>query len=86
VNHHEHEWVRGQIHTNTVKSAWSLFDRAVMGSYHTFSVKHLPAYLDEFAFRFNNRDNPFLFRDTLLRLVEGDALPYSPLVSDEPAH
>jgi transposase-like protein len=83
VTHGRHEWVRGQIHTNTVESAWSLFDRAVMGSYHKLSVKHLPAYLDEFAFRFNNRDNPFLFRDTLLKLVEGDTLPYRELV-DQP--
>jgi transposase-like protein len=80
VNHRDDEWVRGQIHTNTVESAWSLFDRAVMGSYHKLSVKHLPAYLDEFAFRFNNRENPYLFRDTILKLVEGDALPYEELV------
>ena len=57
--------MRGQVHTNTVESAWSLFDRAVIGSYHKLSVKHLPAYLDEFAFRFNNRENPYLFRDTI---------------------
>lgn len=81
VNHNEDEWVRGQIHTNTVESAWSLFDRAVMGSYHKLSVKHLPAYLAEFEFRFNNRENPYLFRDTLLKLVEGDALPYRELVA-----
>jgi transposase-like protein len=81
VNHREDEWVRGQIHTNTVESAWSLFDRAVMGSYHKLSVKHLPAYLDEFAFRFNNRENPNLFRDTILKLVEGDTLPYEELIA-----
>jgi transposase-like protein len=80
VSHREDEYVRGQVHTNTVESAWSLFDRAVIGSYHKLSVKHLPAYLDEFAFRFNNRANPYLFRDTLLRLVEGDSLTYSELV------
>jgi hypothetical protein len=39
-----------------------------------------PAYLDEVAFRFNNRSNPYLFRDTLLRLIEGDALPFKELV------
>ena len=32
-------------------------------------VKHLPAYLDEMEWRFNNRDNPYLFRDTLLVLL-----------------
>jgi transposase-like protein len=79
VNHREEEWVNGDIHTNTVESAWSLFDRAVIGSYHKLSVKHLNAYLDEFAFRFNNRDNPYLFRDTILALVEADALTFAKL-------
>src|SRR6266545_1068866 len=32
VNHSASEWVHGQIHTNTIEGAWSLFDRAVMGS------------------------------------------------------
>jgi transposase-like protein len=81
VNHAASEWVNGDVHTNTVESVWSLFDRAVIGSYHRLSAKHLQAYLDEFAFRFNNRENPFLFRDTLLRLIEGDAMPYSELVA-----
>src|SRR5947209_15802477 len=79
VNHGDEEWVRGLIHTNTVESVWSLFDRAVIGSYHKLSVKHLPAYLDEFAFRFNNRNNPYLFRDTILRLIETDGLTYARL-------
>jgi transposase-like protein len=81
VNHGADEWVRGQIHTNTVESAWSLFDRAVIGSYHKLSHKHLPAYLDEFAFRFNNRNNPYLFRDTILALVEADALTFAELTA-----
>jgi transposase-like protein len=81
VDHSRDEWVRGQIHTNTVESVWSLFDRSVIGAYHKLSVKHLPAYLDEAAFRWNNRENPFMFRDTILALVAGDALPYRELVA-----
>jgi transposase-like protein len=81
VDHSRDEWVRGQIHTNTVESVWSLFDRSVIGAYHKLSVKHLPAYLDEAAFRWNNRTNAFWFRDTLLRLVEGDSLPFSQLTA-----
>lgn len=80
VDHSEEEWVRGDVHTNTIESAWSLFDRAVIGSYHKLSRKHLPAYLDEFAFRFNGRKNPFLFRDTLLRLIGEEPLRYQALV------
>jgi hypothetical protein len=33
------------------------------------SEKHLDAYLDEFEWRFNNRKNPYLFRDTILKLI-----------------
>ena len=80
VNHYRDEWVNGEIHTNTIESVWSLFQRAVIGSYHTVSLKHLPAYLDEVEWRFNGRDNPWLFRDTLLVLLHGDALPYRKLV------
>jgi transposase-like protein len=80
VDHADEEWVRGDVSTNGVESAWSLLKRSIVGSYHRLSEKHLPAYLDEFSFRFNNRDNPFLFRDTLLKLIQGDALPYDKLV------
>ncbi len=81
VDHSREEWVNGQVHTNTVESVWSLFDRSVIGSYHKLSKKHLPRYLDEAAFRWNNRENPYLFRDTLARLIRGDALPYQELVT-----
>jgi hypothetical protein len=37
------------------------------------------ADLDEFDWRFNKRRNPFLFRDTLLKLIESEALPYEKL-------
>lgn len=80
VDHSADEWVRGQVHTNTVESVWSLFDRSVIGAYHKLSHKHLPAYLDEAAFRWNNRDNAFLFRDTILRLIDADTLTYEGLV------
>ena len=79
VDHSRDEWVNGQVHTNTAESVWSLFDRSVIGAYHKLSVKHLPAYLDEAAFRWNNRSNPYLFRDTILRLVEGETLTYAAL-------
>ncbi len=80
VDHSAEEWVRGEVHTNSVESAWSLLKRSIVGSYHKLSVKHLPAYLDEFTFRFNGRKNPYLFRDTLLRLIGEEPLPYEELV------
>nr|ANA07977.1 putative transposase [uncultured bacterium 5G12] len=80
VNHTRKEYVRGDVHTNTVENVWSLFKRSVVGSYHQVSVKHLPAYLDELEWRFNNRDNPYLFRDTMLRIVNADTLGYDELI------
>ena len=83
VNHHADEWVRGDVHTNGVEGVWSLFKRSVVGSYHQLSAKHLPSYLDEMAFRFNNRENPYIFRDTLLTLIRSEALPYQKLVESQ---
>ena len=45
--HSKHEYVRADVHTNTVESAWSLLKRSIVGSYHQLSTKHLPRYLDE---------------------------------------
>jgi transposase-like protein len=85
VEHGEEEWVRGKVHTNTVESAWSLLKRGIVGTFHHMSVKHLPAYLDEMEWRFNHRDNPYLFRDTLLVMLNAQALPYAVLIErDDP--
>ena len=81
VNHAQDEWVRGDVHTNTVESVWSLLKRSIIGSYHHVSVKHLPAYLDELEWRYNNRKNPYLFRDTLVRLCESEVLGYQELIA-----
>lgn len=45
-------------------------------SYHNLPTKHLDAYLDELEWRSSNRDNPYLFRDTLLKLIRSENLPY----------
>jgi len=82
VDHNKEEWVRGDVHTNTIENAWSLFKRSVIGAYHQVSAKHLDAYLDEFEFRFNNRKNPYLFRDTIKRLIESSNLEYKQLTAN----
>ena len=77
----------------TVEGTWHAFVRVVLGRWTTFEIEaesrdgvvvsgSAPVCLDEFAFRFNNRKNPNLFRDTITRLVRAEALPYenSPLV------
>ena len=82
VSHNREEWVRGDVSTQSIESVWSLLDRSIIGSFHQLSAKHLPAYLDEISFRFNNRENPYLFRDTLLALLTGEALTYEDLTAD----
>jgi len=82
VNHSIGEYVRGDVHTNSIENIWSLLKRSIIGSYHKVSVKHLDAYLDELEWRFNNRDNPRLFRDTLIRLLQSESLTYEALVSE----
>lgn len=80
VNHSKEEWVRGDVHTNGIENVWSLLKRSIIGAYHKVSMKHLDRYLDELEHRFNNRTNEFLFRDTVKKLVEAEALPYQELV------
>jgi len=74
------EWVRGKIHTNTVEGVFSLLDRSIIGAYHKVSTKHLPRYLSEVEWRYNNRKNPYLFRDTILELIRADHIEYGTLV------
>jgi transposase-like protein len=81
VDHVRKEWVRGDVTTNQIEGAFGLFKRAIVGSFHQVSVKHLDRYLDEFEFRYNNRKNAYLFRDTLVRLVNATALPYETLIA-----
>jgi hypothetical protein len=61
VKHSGGEYVRGIVHTNTIEGFWSLLKRGVVGTYHSVSKKYLPLYLNEFQFRFNNRNNPDIF-------------------------
>lgn len=81
VNHSQEEWVRGEIHTNGIENAWSLFKRSIVGSYHKISTKHMDAYLDEFEWRFNGRDNVYLFRDTLTRLLNAPKMEFKELTA-----
>ena len=40
VTHSAEEWVRGDVHTNTIEGCWSLLKRGIVGSFHKISVKH----------------------------------------------
>ena len=81
IRHSLKIYVRGDIHTNTIESAFSLLKRGVIGTWHRVSAKHLQAYCNEMCFRFNNRKNPYLFRDTILKLISTPNLEYKDLTA-----
>ena len=85
VINHISEYVRGNIHTNTIENFWSLFKRGVIGSFHKVTVKHLPRYLDEFTYRFNARKEQNVFEMTIEKLLRGKALQYKVLTAGEPS-
>jgi hypothetical protein len=55
VKHSVSEYVRGNIHTNTIEGSFSIFKRGMRGVYQHCREKHLHRYLAEFEFRYNNR-------------------------------
>ncbi len=62
VNHSKGEYKKGvDAHTNSIEGFWSTLKRGVYGIYHHVSKKHLQHYVNEFAFRYNNRNNEFIF-------------------------
>jgi hypothetical protein len=89
VNHLE-EYVRGNCHTNGLENFWSLLKRGLGGTYISVEPFHLFRYVDEQAFRFNNRkdDNGELLKDAdrfdqLVLQIVGKRLTYAQLTGKE---
>jgi transposase-like protein len=55
VNHGIGEYVRGDIHSNTVESYFAILKRGVVGTFHHVSAQHLKRYVGEFDYRYNTR-------------------------------
>ena len=55
IVNHAQQYVRGRVHTNGLENFWSLLKRGLNGTYVAVEPFHLSRYLDEQAFRFNNR-------------------------------
>jgi transposase-like protein len=53
---HAVEYVNGNVHTNGLENYWALLKRTISGTYVSVEPFHLFRYLDEQAYRFNNRD------------------------------
>ncbi|MBK6895647.1 MAG: IS1595 family transposase [Alphaproteobacteria bacterium] len=80
VRHANKEYVRGNVHNNSVEGSFGIFKRGMKGVYQHCDEKHLHRYLSEFDFRYNNR-TALGYNDedrtaTLLRGVVGKRLTY----------
>jgi transposase-like protein len=82
---HIEEYVRGRVHTNGIENFWSLLKRGLNGTYVAVEPFHLHRYVDEQAFRYNNRatkDNPLNDYDRFmlaLSQISGKRLTYAEL-------
>jgi hypothetical protein len=54
---HAIEFVHDHVHTNNVENFWSLLKRTLKGTYVSVDPAHVSRYLDEQAFRFNEREH-----------------------------
>ena len=81
VLHSVGEYVRGGITTNGIENYWSGLKRCYVGTYHWWSDEHLHRYVEEHAFRYNNRDRHVARRmATATRAMSGRRLPWRELV------
>jgi hypothetical protein len=80
VHHYNKEYVRGDVTTNTVEGAFSIFKRGMRGVYQHCAEKHLHRYLAEFEFRYSHREatgcNDGDRADRMLRGIVGKRLTY----------
>jgi transposase-like protein len=82
VVNHAVEYVRGHVHTNGIENFWSLLKRGLRGTYISVEPFHLFRYLDEQAFRFNERKDKDGDRGRFLKVaadVFGKRLTYKRL-------
>jgi len=78
VTHSIGEYVRGDVHTNTIESYFAIMKRGLNGTYHHVGRQHLKRYLSEFDFRYNYRKIEDVDRMVAaLRGIEGKRLFYS---------
>ena len=57
VNHSAKVYVSGNVHTNTIEGFWSLLKNGIRGAHHAVGANYLQSYVNEYAFRYNHRDD-----------------------------
>jgi len=87
---HAEAYVDGQVHTNGLENFWSLLKRGLKGPYVSVEPYHLFRYIDEQAFRYNNRNDAggedigdFARFKAVLSQVVGKRLTYQTLIGKE---
>jgi len=84
---HAESYAQGHVHTNGLENFWSLLKRGIKGTYVSVEPFHLFRYLDEQAFRFNERkDNDAGRFVKALRGITGKGLRYAKLIGGEGIH
>jgi hypothetical protein len=81
VDHSANQYVNGMAHTNSIEGFWSQFKRGIDGIYHWISVKHLQAYAEEFAYRYNSREITESQRFNLVLTNLSGRLKYEELIA-----
>jgi transposase-like protein len=66
INHSERIYVSGEVHTQTIEGFFSLVKNGIRGVYHSVSSRWLQGYLNEYAWRYNHRDDPRAMFERLL--------------------
>ena len=82
VNHSRGEYVRSQVHTNTIEGFWANFKRGYYGTHHHMSKKHIQRYVAEFTARQNVRRCDTI--DQMRQITKGmfgRSLPYKRLIA-----
>jgi hypothetical protein len=81
---HAETYVDGTVHTNRLENFWSLFKRAIKGAHVSVEPFHLFRYLDDHAYRFNNRKGDDAIRFALaFKGIIGKRLTYTALTGPE---
>lgn len=81
VNHSAGEYVKGNVHTNSIESFWALLKRGHYGIFHTMSAKHIHRYIAEFEARWNMSNIGGSARvDAILESAPGLRLTYKGLI------
>jgi len=85
VINHAVEYVRGNIHTNSIENFWSLLKRSIKGTYVSVEPSHLQRYVEEQVFRYNERKGTDGTRfQKITSQVSGKRLTYAELTGKTP--